>query len=138
MDNEVGKSSSNHLEFLGFEVTDVSSNGMCKLSARSTAGPNITVNISGGNVAFFSVRFGGFNISSMDNVEFHQIFQKLNRETMFNRWFAAKNDADNSVIIVIETWCVGYEKLNFGRIIEGFLVDIRKNMPEFAAYAKKD
>lgn len=143
MDNIIGQQISNHLEFIGFTITDNSKGDSCKFEAKIAEWntPNLGLFIDKDDFVFIECSYGWWKDEILSFIDFHDLIQKINQSTLFSRWYPEKSDERTEVKINIETWTLGYKKDVFGTIIDSFISDVHANIPkfydEFQSFRKK-
>ena len=134
MDNAIGQQISAHLEFLGYEIEDISTADYCTFYAKGViARPSFTIRIRKDGLVLISSSIGTWGKNVLDSLEFHNLMHKANLQSIFCRWYASTNDGDG-VTIIIKSWFFGYEKKSFGRVVESFSADWNKFIFNFGIF----
>ncbi|MBU1034579.1 hypothetical protein KKF59_04435 [Patescibacteria group bacterium] len=129
MKNAITKDIINHLEFLGYtieiEENDTSDILTCMNDARS----NVMVLISAGFV-LFSSRY----LVEIDKptIELYKIIGEINSKTNISKWYLSTS-SKNEMVVAVEGYLYGYEKLALGRVLEAMERDYILNMPKIRA-----
>jgi hypothetical protein len=137
MGNAIGHQISRHLESLGYEIKDGAKEEedapyVCRFSAISSGKPTLWITVTKGNVNYIASLYAGWGNDTADSIDFHEALNEVNALSLYSKWYLRKSE--NTNIVTIETFFLGYEQKQFGIIVEGFLTDVTKNIPNLVRY----
>ena len=88
MDNIIGQQICNHLEFMGYTITDESREDLCKFEAKISewSTPNLGLVVNNDGFVFIECSYGWWNENIINSHEFHNFINMMNKSSQFNRW----------------------------------------------------
>lgn len=125
----------NHMEFLGYETKQLEDEKADTFLATSESRSNINVRVME-DLILISARYGTEVKSKSESVEFFKVLNKVNSEALVSRWYSQIRD-DGQLVLVIEAYQYGYEKIPYGKLVDRFETDIRGYMSRFVELEDK-
>ena len=119
----------NHMEFLGYKIELFEDEKADVLVATSDNHSNIMVRVID-DFILISARYRTAIKSKAESIELFRLFDKINSEAVVSRWYSNLQN-DGAITLVIEAYIFGYDKTQFGKLVDKFEVDIRFYMGRF-------
>ena len=129
MNNNISSQITNHLEFLGYKVEDISDDKIDFLLARSENKSNLFIRITKNDFIFISARYLVSESNKKISEEFLKSLNLVNSRSVFSKW--TYEEEKKVLTLQIETFVNGYNKPIFGEVIEIFENEIYDNIKEF-------
>jgi len=123
-----------HLEFFGYTITDDSKKEesfdalTCRHPSYYTL--RIYANDSYGDI---SAIVSGFNLAVKKKQEFLMALNDANYKANFTKWSSPKESMEKG-LLVADTYFIGYDRQNFGFILEKFRNELDKYLQDFFAF----
>lgn len=117
-----------HLEFLGYTSESFEDAKADVLLFRSENHSNLVVRVVD-DLVMVSARYTTKIKKKANSEEAHLLFNETNSQVVVSRWYFEIKD--EMVVIVIESFCFGYVKSYFGKMIDTLENDIRNHMQKF-------
>jgi hypothetical protein len=124
-----------HMEFLGYKTEQMEDDKADTFLASSESRSNINVRVME-DLVLITARYSTAIKSKSESIEFFKVLNKVNSEAIVSRWYSQIKD-DGQLVLVIEAYQYGYEKIPYGKLVDRFEADIRGYMSRFVELEDK-
>ncbi len=122
----------NHLEFLGYEISEIKSETGHIYTAKHPNKSNLLVRMID-NTTILTTRWGGFDNKALKSKEFFTTINSTNKNAM-SKWYYEEDEDDNSITIVTEADFYDYNKATFGAFVENLEQEVSTYIQKFDTF----
>jgi len=126
MKNSIINDIKNHLEFLGYNIDAKEENEKDLLYCYHETRSNLVVRVINGLVLIISPYRTAVTQVSM---ELFELIREINNQTLVSKWYTLHHTKGEAVILYIEGYLYGYDKLTFGKILEHMEHNVNTYLP---------
>ncbi len=130
----IAKKVSEHLEFLGYELTDINKETGLTFIARHPNKSDFNVVVTK-YTTLLVARWGGTQKKALRSIDFFETMNSINQETI-SKWFFS-DAVDDQIAIVVEGVYYDYDKSLFGLFVDNLESETQLHLPKFGKFSVK-
>ncbi|HWQ99771.1 MAG TPA: hypothetical protein VN397_02910 [Candidatus Methylomirabilis sp.] len=116
----------NHLEFLGYIIDAKEENENDLLYCYHETRSNLVVRVINGLVLIISP----YKIAvTQVSMELFELIREINNQTLVSKWYTMPHTKGEAVILHVEGYLYGYDKLTFAKILERMEHNVNTYLP---------